>query len=81
MHAGKHQNFYKLALSFLIELARHAQSMQDRKLVEFFKYIKKKSIATAFVFHSDVKHSDTGFQSCSLLLVFGRLWSEMDVAF
>ena len=42
LHAGKHQNFYKLALSFLIELARHAQSMQDRKLVKFLKYIKKK---------------------------------------
>ena len=26
LHAGKHQSFYKLALSFLMEVARHVQS-------------------------------------------------------
>ena len=42
MHANKHQSFYKLALSFLMEVARHVQSTQNRKLVMFLKYIKKK---------------------------------------
>ena len=28
--AGKHQNFYKLALSFLMKVARHVQSTQNR---------------------------------------------------
>ena len=30
LHADKHQSFYKLALSFLIEMARHVQSTQNR---------------------------------------------------
>ena len=42
LHADKHQNFYKLALSFLMEVARHVQSTQNRKLVKFLQYIKKK---------------------------------------
>ena len=42
MHADKHQNFYKLALLFLMEVARHVQSTQKRKLVKFLQYIKKK---------------------------------------
>ena len=42
MHADKHQNFYKLALSFLMEVAKHVQSTQNRKLVQFLQYIKKK---------------------------------------
>ena len=40
--ADKHQSFYKLALSYLMEVARHVQSTQDRKLVMFLQYIKKK---------------------------------------
>ena len=32
-HADKHQSFYKL--SFLMEVARHDQSTQNRKLVTF----------------------------------------------
>ena len=40
--ADKHQSFYKLALSYLMEVARHVQSTQDRKLIMFLQYIKKK---------------------------------------
>ena len=50
LHAYKHQSFYKLALSFLMEVARHVQSMQNMKLVIFVRHIKKK------LFYSDVKH-------------------------
>ena len=32
LHADKHQSFYKLALSFLIEEPRHVQSKQNKKL-------------------------------------------------
>ena len=36
------RNFYKLALSFLMEVVRHAQNTQNRKLVKCLQYIKKK---------------------------------------
>ena len=42
LHADKHQSFDKLALSFLMEVTRHVQSTQNRKLVIFLQYIKKK---------------------------------------
>ena len=42
LHANKHKSFYKLALSFLKEVARHVQSTQNRKLVMFLQYIRKK---------------------------------------
>ena len=32
-HADKGQSFFKLVLSFLMEVARHAQNTQNRKLV------------------------------------------------
>ena len=41
-HADKHQSFCSLALSFLMEVGRHAQSNQKRKLVIFLHCIKKK---------------------------------------
>ena len=41
LHADKHQSFYKLALSFFMEVAKHAQSTQ-RKLVIFLQFIKNK---------------------------------------
>ena len=44
LHADKHQSFYKLALSFLMEVARHVQSTQNRKLVIFLQYVKKKVV-------------------------------------
>ena len=42
-----------------MKVARHVQSTQNMKLVKFLQYIKKKSIATAFVSYCDAKHSDT----------------------
>ena len=41
LHADKHQSFYKLALSFFMEVTKHAQSTQ-RKLVIFLQFIKNK---------------------------------------
>ena len=35
----KHQSLYKLTLLFLMEVARHIQSTQSRKLVIFLQYI------------------------------------------
>ena len=42
LHANKHQSFYKLTLLFLTEEVKHVQSTQDRKLLMFLQYIKKK---------------------------------------
>ena len=42
LQADKHQSFYKLALLFLMEKARHVQSTQNRKLLIFLQYLKKK---------------------------------------
>ena len=41
LHADKHQSFYNLTLSFLIEWARHVPSTQNSK---FLQYIKKKQL-------------------------------------
>ena len=40
--ADKRQSFSKLVLSFLVEVARHVQNTQNRRLVIFSRYIKKK---------------------------------------
>ena len=45
-HAVKHKSFYKFLLSFLMEVARHVQNTQNRNLVKFLQYIRKK-VATA----------------------------------
>ena len=37
LHADKHQSFYKLALSFLMEVARRVQSTQNSELVVFLQ--------------------------------------------
>ena len=42
LHADKHQRFYKLALLFLMEVARHVQSTWNRELFIVLKNIKKK---------------------------------------
>ena len=42
LHADKHQSFYKFTLSFSAEVARHIQSIQNRKLVKFLQYREKK---------------------------------------
>ena len=43
LRVDKHQSFYKLALSFLIKVARHVHGTQNRKLVIFLQYINKKA--------------------------------------
>ena len=48
LHADKHQSFYKLALSFLIEVTRHVQITENRKLLIFLQYIKKKVLQLLF---------------------------------
>ena len=47
----------KLVLSFLMEMARHIQNTQNRKLVVFLQYIKKNG-RNCFFFYCDAKHSD-----------------------
>ena len=42
LHADKHESFYKLALPFLMEVARHIQSIENRKLAIFLQYLKTK---------------------------------------
>ena len=55
-HADKRQSFYNLVLSFLMELTRHVQNTQNRKLAIFLQYIRK-NVATA-LFYCDAKHLD-----------------------
>ena len=70
-HADKHQSFYKLVLSFLMEVAKHVQNAPNRNLVIFLQYIKK-NCCKSVVFFCDAKHSDIllGFShvSCYLLM-------------
>ena len=42
LHADKPQSFYKLALPFLMEVVRQVQSAQNKKLIIFLQYIKRK---------------------------------------
>ena len=56
-HADIRQSFYKLVLSFLMEVARDVQYIQIRKLVIFFQFIKK-NYRNCFVLYCDAKHSD-----------------------
>ena len=46
-HSEKYRGFYKLPLLFLMEVIRHAQSVQNRKLVIFFAISSEKGVATA----------------------------------
>ena len=43
---------------FLIKVARHVESIKKGSLLNFSKILRK-SIATAFVFYWDAKHTDT----------------------
>ena len=81
VHFGVHQNqnFYKLDYRFLMKVARHVQSNQKRKLLNFWNLLRK-SIATAFVFYCDAKHSDTllGFSHlCCYFFLSGTLKSAV----
>ena len=73
LHANKHQSFYKLAISFLMEVARHVQSTLNRKLVIV-------SIATVFVFCCDTKHLNIlhGASHVCYLCCFCLLWLAME---
>ena len=42
LHANKYQSYYKLAIFFLMEMARPAQSTRNKKLGIFLQYIKRK---------------------------------------
>ena len=66
----RHQSFYKLGLLFMMEVGRHVQSIQNRKLVIFFCSISKKSVTTAFflLWYKTFRYF-TRVQSFSLLLV------------
>ena len=41
LHVDQNQSFHKLTLSFLVEVVRHVQSTQNRKLAMLLQYIKK----------------------------------------
>ena len=42
LHADKRKRCNKLALLFLMEVARHVQITENRKLLLFLQYLKKK---------------------------------------
>ena len=42
LNEDKRQSFYMLVLLFLMEVVRHVQSTQNRKLVMFLQHIRKK---------------------------------------
>ena len=83
LHAHKHQSFYQLTLSFLMEVARHIQSTQNRKLVIFLQY--EKSTTSTFVFYCDAKYSDTWWGSshvcCYLFIVNYSKWFKERILF
>ena len=71
-HADKRQSFYRLVFPFLVEVARHVENIQYRKLVIFLQYIKKKIVATNLCSivmqkHSDILHGSSHVR-CYLLL-------------
>ena len=57
MHADKRQSFYKLVLSFVVEMARHVQNTQNKTLVIFLQCIQK-NCRNCFACYCDAKHSD-----------------------
>ena len=50
LHADEHQSFYELTLLFFMEVTRHVQSTQNRKLVIFLQYMMKKVFKLLFCF-------------------------------
>ena len=57
-HADKHQSFCKLALSFLMEVARHFQNTRNRKLVIFLQYVKKNVLFTIVMQNIQIFYGD-----------------------
>ena len=41
LHVDKHLSFYKLGFLFLMEVTRHVQRTQNKKLVIFLQCLKK----------------------------------------
>ena len=70
-YADKHQGFYKVVLSILMEVTRHVQNILNMMLVIFLQYIKK-ICCYWFVLYCYAKHSDILPRSshvCCYLLV------------
>ena len=70
-HVDTHQSFYKLAFSFLIEVARHVESTQNRKMAIFLQYLKKGIIDKVYFLHAD-KHKSFLQVDTNILGVFGQ---------
>ena len=51
-------SIFDVSYRFLMKVARHVQSTKKGSLLNFSNILRK-SIATAFVFYCDAKHSDT----------------------
>ena len=51
-------SIFDVSYRFLMKVARHVQSTEKGSLLNFSNILRK-SIATAFVFYCDAKHSDT----------------------
>ena len=78
LYADEHQSFYKLELSFLMEVARHVLCTQSRKLVTFMPNIQKK--VSQMLLCSIVMQNIQIFmwiQSCSSLLA---IYVKMEVS-
>ena len=65
-------SIFDVSYQFLMKVARHVQSTKKGSLLNFSNILRK-SIATAFVFYCDAKHSDTLLGSshvcCYLFLI------------
>ena len=66
-----------------MERVRHVHSIQNREIVIFLQEIKEKSIATDFVFHCDVRHSDIlwGSSHVCCYLFLGGCGQNWELAF
>ena len=71
LHADKYQSFYKMASSFFMEVARHVQSTQNKRLVIFLQYITKKvsQLLLCSIVMQNIQNF-RGFQSSSLLAAY-----------
>ena len=67
MPADNYQSFYKVTLSFFMEVARHVQSNQNMKLVIFLQYIKKKLLQ--LLFHSILMQNIEKFHGGPVMFV------------
>ena len=76
------QSTLKLVLLFLMEVARHVQSTQNRKLVIFLQYINKKC-CNSKRFYCDAKHSGilrgSSYNRCYLLFLVFSVSAEESI--